>query len=671
MASYKYAGVLLASNEDGSFLLGKRTHNGKYCSLGGRRGEGEAPKETAIRELREEVGRENLEPFSLREVDQSNRYHLFVGFIPEKFEPSPDSPHDREHTDFRWLKPNQIVNNKEKLHPPFRQAVERLDLRFFAKEAKQKSKIDENLDKVLKEFQDTGEIKRVRKKNTAKTVKYFFPYEKFEHLADALDGDIIENGESIIESPHVYEVGGELQEQQDDDEKSPAEKYDDLDLNARPQTIDKSVSKAAEEIEEWPERGWVVEVPKDALSSIKSLVRTFRQQDPEKFEEAKKWYWKLNGVVDDIADNEAEKVILGILMSVASIRTGFLENMHDAALFFAAVKHDLEEGNGGLLLDYLSEDEKQALKKYLDLREKWQDEREKWQKRKKIPTLNTNYPYPQAVGRGRHPMPSDYSDLLNRDRSKGYRELAFYFLVNFAGIGLLGSKMGGKIYNLVELAIHKGDDLSIEHVIDEMQEYLDFTQKSIYGLRPKAKKDHFLRGMKVSNFALNILQPDYADDRMERLNVTIDTWMFKALYPSLDDENDTAAGEAMSGDPFAYTYLAEQVARMAQQFDLLPHEMQAIIWVLTKKEDEDASVSTIKETEETMDTILKNLGLIDRKAREVLKLSESMQVIIDRFDDLRDFKLLKDEGFRSEFLRMRGNKQFGITTTVQDKEEDG
>mgnify|MGYP002810104558 CR=1 FL=1 len=73
---------------------------------------------------------------------------------------------------------------------------------------------------------------------------------------------------------------------------------------------------------------------------------------------------------------------------------------------------------------------------------------------------------------------------------------------------------------------------------------------------------------------------------MYEWNSTIDTWMIDAFYPSLRKastakEWDGIKGKLMS-NVVSYRYMARLVAKEAKNLNLLPHELQALIWVASQ-----------------------------------------------------------------------------------------
>lgn len=106
----------------------------------------------------------------------------------------------------------------------------------------------------------------------------------------------------------------------------------------------------------------------------------------------------------------------------------------------------------------------------------------------------------------------------------------------------------------------------------------------------------FTKAHKVPNFTLNLIAPDLAGGRDEEgkinynelymWNSTIDTWMIDAFYPNVRGvttakEWETIKGKMM-GNVVTYRYMAGLVAEEAKKLGLLPHELQAIVWVASQ-----------------------------------------------------------------------------------------
>ena len=136
----------------------------------------------------------------------------------------------------------------------------------------------------------------------------------------------------------------------------------------------------------------------------------------------------------------------------------------------------------------------------------------------------------------------------------------------------------------------------------------------------------FTKAHKVPNFALNLIAPKLAGKRdpetgemtyndMYMWNSTIDTWMIDAFYPLLKKASTTKEWDAMKGklmsNVVSYRYMAQLVANEARKLNLLPHELQAIVWVsmqIRQTGDPDLGVTTefaVNQIRESMKNIRK------------------------------------------------------------------
>ena len=186
--------------------------------------------------------------------------------------------------------------------------------------------------------------------------------------------------------------------------------------------------------------------------------------------------------------------------------------------------------------------------------------------------------------------------------------------------------------------------------------------------KPEAEKPSRKIGyLKVANFALNLIAPDLAGARDPdsgellyneeyRWNSTIDTWMIDAFYPSLRKASTakeyTGIKGKMMSDPFTYTYLSELVAREAKKLDLLPHELQAIIWVAMKRrqsgEDAATTQESIGQIEQSLKNIAEHRGDLERLTDELENGSNWVRVL---------FKEIEEAGFASASDYVLGIKQ--------------
>ena len=173
--------------------------------------------------------------------------------------------------------------------------------------------------------------------------------------------------------------------------------------------------------------------------------------------------------------------------------------------------------------------------------------------------------------------------------------------------------------------------------------------------------------LKVANFALNLIAPELAGSRdpesgqleyneIYRWNSTIDTWMIDAFYPMLRKASTAKEYSAIKGkmmsDPFTYSYLSELVAKEAKKLDLLPHELQAIIWVAMKRRQSGEDAATTKESigqiEQSLKSIAEYRGDLEKMTDELENGSNWVRVL---------FKEIDTEGLQSAADYALGIKQ--------------
>jgi len=129
---------------------------------------------------------------------------------------------------------------------------------------------------------------------------------------------------------------------------------------------------------------------------------------------------------------------------------------------------------------------------------------------------------------------------------------------------------------------------------EKLKQYLETFPGA--GKRSPGEFRGFTGAHKVPNFSLNLIAPDLAGKRSEsgeveyndlyEWNSTIDTWMIDAFYPSLRKASTAKEWDAIKGklmsNVVSYRYMARLVAKEARNLNLLPHELQALIWVASQ-----------------------------------------------------------------------------------------
>jgi len=129
---------------------------------------------------------------------------------------------------------------------------------------------------------------------------------------------------------------------------------------------------------------------------------------------------------------------------------------------------------------------------------------------------------------------------------------------------------------------------------ERLREYIETFPKKEKG-QPGEPRG-FTGRHKVPNFALNLIAPDLAGKRGDdgetaydeeyEWNSTIDTWMIDAFYPDMRKASTAKEWEKIKGslmsNTISYRYMARLVAKVAKKLGLLPHELQALVWVASQ-----------------------------------------------------------------------------------------
>ena len=196
----------------------------------------------------------------------------------------------------------------------------------------------------------------------------------------------------------------------------------------------------------------------------------------------------------------------------------------------------------------------------------------------------------------------------------------------------------------------------------------------------------FTNAHKVPNFTLNLIDPELAGSRgeggemsyddMYEWNSTIDTWMIDAFYPSLrkastSKEWDNIKGKMM-GNVVSYRYMARLVASEAKRLGLVPHELQALIWVASQVKQtgqSDLGVTTQFAYNQIRDSI-KNVASIKEDLRALKQLEEQdwLGTIISTideqgFEEAGRYVTEKGQGVRSITSRGKKGSQFDYFPT--------
>lgn len=342
------------------------------------------------------------------------------------------------------------------------------------------------------------------------------------------------------------------------------------------------------------EKGWVIKVPTEVLESLEEIL--LRAAEVSEvftsgvYADAKNWYHILNDLCSypkGVPLKKEDEGLFALLLAVFSPMTAFQTNFREAVLGYKAILVDIEAGRT------------QELYEYVD-----------------IGTVKGNT---DAVA---------LRDQFPKLASAHY----------WAEISLFGGAKWNNYCRIVKSYIEK-DGLPMSEASEMVQQDLRWIRTyKVNKLGLDTKNREFIGRTKIANFALNILDPRIAErDEDFVVNVTIDTWMTRAFYPGI------GISKEILNDPHSYYYLVKHVVDMAKKLDMLPHEVQAIIWVHLLKEDKANVAATASE--------MSNLftGAVKEEMEQIAVLGEekpddgfstllnAADQMIKRFNTLEDF----------------------------------
>ena len=160
--------------------------------------------------------------------------------------------------------------------------------------------------------------------------------------------------------------------------------------------------------------------------------------------------------------------------------------------------------------------------------------------------------------------------------------------------------------------------------------------------------------LKLTNFALNILDPKFGEDPLNYWNSTIDRWMYRAFYQreekpeALKKLHITGASEKeltyFAGKEIVYIYLAKVLAEEARKYDMVPHQLQAVIWVsiMHRRRGRIDTLETIaKKMKGQLNNITTDIDKTIKDTREDVPDEDAKDAITRMFSRISDVSNLK------------------------------
>lgn len=281
--------------------------------------------------------------------------------------------------------------------------------------------------------------------------------------------------------------------------------------------------------------------------------------------EAKDWYYEISETIYG-ALGESDGCLFLLFLASTSPRNMLTKNFSEASVIYEGFKEDINN-NEQLLNKFLADD------------------------------FNaTEFSYDEG---------SEYGDLK--------------FVQAMGNYGL--QDMGAKINNIkksMSIYLESNGNLTRESTVTFLSDKFNPYSKTIKGIIDFS--GNTLRKSKVYNFTLNLLYPDHSVSIRNKkwYFVTIDTWMIRAMYPYLPDKEKV---KIMSHNA-KYLYAQEKIMDFSNEVGLMPHQVQASVWVAKLKEagkSTDSFTKSIEKKKRDLEKANSELGIMDNDLKSIIK----------------------------------------------------
>lgn len=310
-------------------------------------------------------------------------------------------------------------------------------------------------------------------------------------------------------------------------------------------------------------------------------------------EAGKRWYYNASQILKDGIPDEQNRNLFALLLAATSVQNEILGNFVEASALYNAIQHDLRYN--------------------FDLLSRWLEDRNMWSM-------------------------ANADDDEDGPGATEYKNLELYRVAAQIKMTYLPAKFGN-VAKAIDLLIR--NQLTEDNVVDVISRSVNYTEGGSFNTRdPKFRK------MKIANYALTLIDPEYASAEDNPFNVVVDTWMLRAFYPGVPKERI----DYLMGSEVAYANVADAVSELAAEAGVSPHEMQAAIWLGIKQQVEgdsggasdylqaidvlvDQYFAFWKETEGEVSRLMQVIKALEAPiAAEVLRANRSKHIlrIVDR-----------------------------------------
>jgi hypothetical protein len=280
--------------------------------------------------------------------------------------------------------------------------------------------------------------------------------------------------------------------------------------------------------------------------------------------DAKDWYTDIHTTFIDVL-GESDGALLLLLLAATSPKHRFSKNVDFAAYLFAGLKRSLRN------------------KKYRKQIERW------------IETSNSDTGI----------------EFIKKHQGKGN---LFFDAWNRAAMTRL---YNNNCKRIVKLYLEKNQLFTLDNVKTELSYHLTSNG------RPD-EKTTILGKEKVFNFALNLIAPEHKIEEFNWFPVTIDVWMVALFYPNLSkEERDDLINKSST-----YVYLAKKIHDKARRLKILPHQLQAILWVAKIRQEQSENYTATIEN-----AIDKGIEGFEKQKRRIMKLEKDVVSFLQKIQE--------------------------------------
>jgi len=280
------------------------------------------------------------------------------------------------------------------------------------------------------------------------------------------------------------------------------------------------------------------------------------------------WYFDAAKTLGEGFEDEQELTLFTLLLAATSVQNEIYGNLIEAGALFNAIMQDMKEN--------------------LELLERF---------------VNDS----KAIG----------MDMKGIQQTE-YAKLHIYQTVVKSKIINIAAKMGN-IAKAISLMF--SNRLDRNTVIGLISKSIDL---SIAGTNFDARSP-FFRKLKIANYALTLLDPEYASTDQNPFNVVVDTWMIRAFYPGKSKKEEIA----LLSNERAYAEVAKAVAQLASDAGVSPHAMQAAIWLGVREQSaaelggEPDYIAALKKLVDTYSELWVGIDKETATLRDVIKNLDS------------------------------------------------